>query len=110
MKSDKAIFNLFNNKNLFLIAGPCVVESEKLTLNIAGKIKDITSKLGIPFIFKASYMKANRTSGGSFRSIGIQNSLEILAKVREKFETPNFIHDAYCGRSPELVAKVIGND
>ncbi len=81
-------FDLNNNRKLFLISGPCVVESEELTLKIARKIKDIAQKLDIPFIFKASYKKANRTSGESFRSIGVQNSLEILAKVREKVKVP----------------------
>lgn len=80
--------DLGNSSKLFLISGPCVVESEKLTLDIARKIKEITSGLGMPFIFKASYQKANRTSGGSFRTIGIQKSLEILAKVREKTGVP----------------------
>ena len=81
-------FDLMNKSQLFLISGPCVVESEKLTLEIAGKVKKIAQKLRIPFIFKASYKKANRTSGESFRSIGVQNSLEILAKVREKVKVP----------------------
>ncbi len=81
-------FNLLNNKKLFLISGPCVVESKKLTLEIAKRIKEIAQKLDIPFIFKASYKKANRTSGESFRSIGVQNSLEILAEVREKIKVP----------------------
>ena len=81
-------FNLLNNKKLFLISGPCVIESHKLTLEIAKRIKEIAQKLNIPFIFKASYKKANRTSGESFRSIGVQNSLEILAEVREKTKVP----------------------
>lgn len=81
-------FDLFNNKRLFLISGPCVIENEKLTLDIARKIRDIAQKLNIPYIFKASYKKANRTSGDSFRSIGVQNSLEIIAKVREKLNVP----------------------
>ncbi len=80
--------DLKNNKNLFLIAGPCVVESEKLCMDIARKIKDICARLNIPYIFKASYKKANRTSGNSFRSIGVEKSLEILAKVGEKFDLP----------------------
>jgi 2-dehydro-3-deoxyphosphooctonate aldolase (KDO 8-P synthase) len=81
-------FNLLNNKKLFLISGPCVIESQRLTLEIAKRIKEIAQKLDIPFIFKASYKKANRTSGESFRSIGVQNSLEILAEVREKIKVP----------------------
>lgn len=77
-----------NNNNLFLIAGPCVVESEKLCMDIARKIKDICGKLNIPYIFKASYKKANRTSGGSFRSIGVERSLEILSNIGEKLDLP----------------------
>jgi 2-dehydro-3-deoxyphosphooctonate aldolase (KDO 8-P synthase) len=81
-------FDLMNKSKLFLISGPCVVESEKLTLEIAGRVKKIAQKLQIPYIFKASYKKANRTSGDSFRSIGVQTSLEILAKVGEKVKVP----------------------
>ncbi|RPI18533.1 MAG: 3-deoxy-8-phosphooctulonate synthase [Ignavibacteriae bacterium] len=80
--------NLSNTPHLFLISGPCVIENEKLTLSIANKIKDISLKLQIPFIFKASYKKANRTSGKSFRSIGVQKSLDILAKIRENLQVP----------------------
>jgi 2-dehydro-3-deoxyphosphooctonate aldolase (KDO 8-P synthase) len=86
--SNGNIINLLNNRRLFLISGPCVVEGEKITLQIAEKIKKITSNLDIPFIFKASYKKANRTKGDSFRSIGVQNSLDILKKVREEFHIP----------------------
>jgi 2-dehydro-3-deoxyphosphooctonate aldolase (KDO 8-P synthase) len=81
-------FDLNNKKQLFLISGPCVVENEKMAFDIARKVRGIAQKLGIAFIFKASYKKANRTSGSSFRSIGVQSSLEILAKVREKFNIP----------------------
>lgn len=81
-------FDLMNKSRLFLISGPCVVESEKLALEIAERVKNIAQSLRIPYIFKASYKKANRTSGESFRSIGVQNSLEILAKVREKVKVP----------------------
>ena len=98
--------NLTNTSKLFLISGPCVVESEKLTLNIAGKIADITAKMGVPFIFKASYKKANRTSGNSFRSIGMQNSLEILAKVREKFKIP-VLTDVHSEIEAEIAADYV---
>ncbi len=80
--------NLSNNPNLFLIAGPCVVESEKLSLEIAKRLVDITSRLKMPFIFKASYKKANRTSGSSFRSIGVVESLDILGNIRQKLGVP----------------------
>lgn len=82
------VVNLTNPAKLFLIAGPCVVEGEKITLEIAKRLKDITDKLNIPYIFKASYKKANRTKGDSFRSIGVHKSLDILSKVREKAGVP----------------------
>ena len=66
---------------LFLIAGPCVVESEGLTLDVAGRLKEITTRLAIPFIFKASFDKANRSSLSSFRGPGIEQGLKILEKV-----------------------------
>ncbi len=73
---------------IFLIAGPCVVESRELTVDIAGQLKEMTGKLGIPFIFKASYDKANRSSGESFRGLGMQKGLEILALVRGQVGVP----------------------
>jgi 2-dehydro-3-deoxyphosphooctonate aldolase (KDO 8-P synthase) len=72
----------------FLISGPCVVESEQLQMDTAGTLKEITTSLGIPFIFKSSYDKANRTSGASFRGPGMQKGLEILAKVRKELHVP----------------------
>ena len=67
----------------FLIAGPCVIESEQLQMDTAGTLKEITSSLGIPFIFKSSYDKANRSSGTTFRGPGMHKGLEILAKVKK---------------------------
>ncbi len=72
----------------FLIAGPCVVESEQLQMDTAGTLQEITSALGIPFIFKSSYDKANRSSGTSFRGPGMERGLEILAKVRSTLNVP----------------------
>jgi 2-dehydro-3-deoxyphosphooctonate aldolase (KDO 8-P synthase) len=69
---------------LFLIAGPCVVESRQLAFDTAGELKEITSKLGIPFIYKSSYDKANRSSIKSFRGLGMDKGLEILAEVRKQ--------------------------
>lgn len=77
-----------SNLPFVLIAGPCVVENEKITLLSAEKIKEITSKLEIPFIFKSSYKKANRTSIKSFKGIGDSEALKILNKVREKLNIP----------------------
>ncbi len=72
----------------FLIAGPCVVESEQLQLDVAGQLKEITQALGIPFIFKSSFDKANRSSGESFRGPGMDKGLEILAKVKKEIGVP----------------------
>ncbi len=74
--------------NFFLLAGPCVVESEEMTMSIAGRIKEITDRLKIPFIFKASYKKANRTRTDSFSGIGDEVALAILQKVRTAFHLP----------------------
>ena len=81
-------FDVGLDKPLFLIAGPCVVESEQLQMDVAGKLKEITSGLGIPFIFKSSYDKANRSSGKSFRGLGMEKGLEILDKVRRQLKVP----------------------
>jgi 2-dehydro-3-deoxyphosphooctonate aldolase (KDO 8-P synthase) len=72
----------------FLIAGPCVVESEQLQMDVAGQLQEMTGALGIPFIFKSSYDKANRSSGKSFRGPGMEKGLEILAKVRKTLGVP----------------------
>ncbi|PKO61738.1 MAG: 3-deoxy-8-phosphooctulonate synthase [Betaproteobacteria bacterium HGW-Betaproteobacteria-18] len=72
----------------FLIAGPCVIESEQLQMDTAGTLKEITQSLGIPFIFKSSFDKANRSSGGTFRGPGIDKGLEILAKVKRELGLP----------------------
>ncbi len=74
--------------NFFLLAGPCVVESEEMTMAIAERVKAITDKLKIPFIFKASYRKANRSRDDSFTGIGDENALNILSKIREKYSLP----------------------
>ena len=76
------------DRPFFLIAGPCVVESEQLQMDVAGKLKEMTAELGIPFIFKSSYDKANRSSGKSFRGPGMEKGLEILAKVRKTLGVP----------------------
>ncbi len=79
----------------FLIAGPCVVESEQLQMDVAGQLKEMTSALGIPFIFKSSYDKANRSSGTTFRGPGMERGLEILAKVKRELNVPILtdVHD-----------------
>ena len=77
-----------NGQPLFLIAGPCVIESPALTQEIAGRLKEITARLGVPFIFKASYDKANRSSRASFRGPGIEAGLQVLADVRARVGVP----------------------
>ena len=76
------------DRPLFLIAGPCVVESPQLTQDVAGTLKEITGALGIPFVFKASYDKANRSSRSSFRGPGIEAGLKVLADVRRQHGVP----------------------
>ena len=76
------------NRPFFLIAGPCVVETESMALDTAGKLKEITGALGIPFIYKSSYDKANRSSGKSFRGLGIGEGLRILGEVKKRIGVP----------------------
>ncbi len=88
-------FDVGLDQPFFLIAGPCVVESEQLQMDVAGTLKEMTSALGIPFIFKSSFDKANRSSGTSFRGPGLERGLEILAKVRRDLQVPILtdVHD-----------------
>lgn len=81
-------FEIGLKQPFFLIAGPCVIESLQLQLDTAGTLKEITSALGIPFIFKSSFDKANRSSGDSFRGPGLDKGLEILARVKQELTLP----------------------
>ena len=81
-------FEVGGRQPFFLIAGPCVIESAALSEEVAGKLKEVTSRLGIPYIFKASYDKANRSSRGSFRGPGIDAGLKVLADVRARLKVP----------------------
>jgi len=95
------------NKNpLVLIAGPCVIESQTLCLDTAKRIKDITHKLGIPYIFKSSFDKANRMSGESFRGPGIKKGLEVLNKVKQQLKLP-ILSDVHCVRDMAEAAGVL---
>ena len=76
------------NSEIFLIAGPCVIESEDLVMEVAGKMKEITENQGIKYVFKASFDKANRTSINSFRGPGLEKGLEILSRVKSKYNLP----------------------
>jgi len=81
-------FDVGLERPLFLIAGPCVVESEQLQMDVAGRLKEVAARFGVPFIFKSSYDKANRSSGTSFRGPGLDKGLEILAKVKRELAVP----------------------
>src|SRR4030042_2426174 len=91
---------------LVLIAGPCVIESKTQCLEIAKRIKDITAKLKIPFIFKASFDKANRLSLDSYRGPGIKKGLEILHKVKQQLRVP-VLSDIHCQKEIAEAAKVL---
>lgn len=95
-----------NSKPFVLIAGPCVVENEKLVLTTAENIKKITARLSIPFIFKSSYRKANRTSGKSFQGIGDSKALKILAKVRDMLQIP-VLTDIHLPQEANLAAEYV---
>jgi 2-dehydro-3-deoxyphosphooctonate aldolase (KDO 8-P synthase) len=99
-------FDVGLQHRFFLIAGPCVIESEQSAIDIAGELKEITSALQIPFIYKSSFDKANRSSGTSFRGLGMERGLEILAKVKREIGVPVLtdIHDI---SEIEPVAKVV---
>lgn len=89
---------VFGGNNPFvLIAGPCVIESEELVMQVAEQVKEITTKLGIPYVFKASFDKANRSSIHSNRGPGLEKGLEILAKVKERYGLPvtSDVHESY---------------
>lgn len=81
-------FNVGPDQPLFLISGPCVIESEGLILDTAGRLKELTSRLGVPFIFKSSFDKANRSSRASFRGPGLEEGLRILAEVKRQIQVP----------------------
>jgi len=78
----------YDEKNFFLIAGPCVVESEELVTEVADKVYAICKKLGIPYVFKASYRKANRTSASSFTGLGDDTGLSLLKKIKDTYQLP----------------------
>lgn len=99
-------FDVGLDKPFFLMAGPCVIESEEMVMEIAKEMKAICDDLGIPYIFKASYDKANRTSVSSFRGPGIEKGLEILARVRETVGVP-VVTDVHTEAEVPLVAKYV---
>jgi 2-dehydro-3-deoxyphosphooctonate aldolase (KDO 8-P synthase) len=99
-------FDVGLDQPFFLIAGPCVVESEQLQMDTAGTLKEICQGLGVPFIFKSSYDKANRSSGASFRGPGMDRGLEILAKVKKTLDLP-ILTDVHKEEDIAAVAQVV---
>ena len=99
-------FDVGLEKRFFLIAGTCVIESEQSAIDVAGQLKEITSALNIPFIYKSSFDKANRSSGSSFRGLGIDKGLEILAKVKKQVGVP-ILTDVHDISEIEVVSKVV---
>lgn len=97
---------LTSHENFFLLAGPCVVESKEMCFEIADTIKDITSKLNIPFVFKASYRKANRSRLDSFSGLGDQKALQILADVKEKYNVP-IVTDIHSAEEAAIAAEFV---
>ena len=91
---------------LFLIAGPCVIESEGMVIEVAGKLKEMTDKLGIPYIFKSSFDKANRSSNKTFRGFGISEGLRILQEVKQQVKVP-VLTDIHTEDQVEEVASVV---
>jgi len=98
--------NIGNNSPFVLIAGPCVVENEEITFTTAKAIKEITTELGIPFIFKSSYKKANRTSLHSFIGIGDKDALDILLRVKQAFSIP-ILTDVHTVEEVDLAANYV---
>jgi 2-dehydro-3-deoxyphosphooctonate aldolase (KDO 8-P synthase) len=99
-------FEVGLNRPFFLIAGPCVIESEQLAIDTAGTLKEITDTLGIPFIFKSSYDKANRTSLKSFRGLGMEEGLRILSEVKKQVGVP-VLTDVHEDTPMDAVAAVV---
>ena len=94
------------DKPIFLIAGPCVVESESLQVDVAGQLRDVCAKLDVPFIFKSSYDKANRSSGTSYRGPGMDEGLRILAEVKRQVGVP-VLTDVHAEGEIATVARVV---
>jgi 2-dehydro-3-deoxyphosphooctonate aldolase (KDO 8-P synthase) len=99
-------FDIGLDQRFFLIAGTCVIEYEQSAIDVAGQLKEITGALKIPFIYKSSFDKANRSSGNSFRGLGIEKGLEILAKVKKQVGVP-VLTDVHDISEIEAVSKVV---
>lgn len=99
-------FEVGLDKPFFLIAGPCVIESEQLAIETSGKLKEICEKLSIPFIYKSSFDKANRTSINSFRGLGMEEGLRILSEVKKQVGVP-VLTDVHEDTPMDEVASVV---
>jgi len=99
-------FEIGLDRPLFLIAGPCVIESKEMAIDTAGRLKEICASLGIPFIYKSSYDKANRSSGKSFRGFGMEQGLKILAEVKQQIGVP-VLTDVHTAEEVPFVAAVV---
>jgi 2-dehydro-3-deoxyphosphooctonate aldolase (KDO 8-P synthase) len=99
-------FEVGNDQPFFLISGTCVVESQQMSLDTAGALKEMTAALGIPFIYKSSFDKANRSSAGSFRGPGMEEGLRILAEVRKQLDVP-VLTDVHEDTPMDEVAEVV---
>ena len=99
-------FNAGLDQSLFLIAGPCVIESEDMTIDVAGQLKEMTDKLKIPFIFKSSFDKANRSSNKTFRGFGLEEGLRILEAVKKQLDVP-VLTDIHTEAQVKPVAEIV---
>jgi 2-dehydro-3-deoxyphosphooctonate aldolase (KDO 8-P synthase) len=99
-------FDVGLERPMFLIAGPCVIETETLAIDTAGRLRDLTRELGVPFVYKSSYDKANRSSGASFRGLGIDEGLRILSEVKRKVGVP-VLTDVHAEDEIPAVAAVV---
>ena len=99
-------FNVGLDQPLFLIAGPCVIESEDMTIDVAGQLKEMTNKLKIPFIFKSSFDKANRSSNKTFRGFGLEEGLRILEAVKKQLDVP-VLTDIHTESQVKPVAEIV---
>ena len=100
------ISDLRKTDNFFLLAGPCVIEGEEMALRIADRIVKITDKLGIPYVFKGSYRKANRSRLDSFTGIGDEKALKVLRKIRETFDIP-IVTDIHSAGEAAMAAEYV---
>ncbi len=103
---ESTLQQVFTSDKLFLLAGPCAIESEKITLETAEFLTKLTDKLGIPYVYKSSYRKANRTKASSFTGIGDEKALKLLGKVRSEFGVPT-VTDIHESHEAEMAAEYV---